>query len=88
MSLIRERPTTRLAIAALLVSSLMPVLAQEITAAERAACRTDYDKYCKGTILGGGRIIHRLASDYKNLGSACKRLLMLTRNDAQRAAPK
>jgi Cysteine rich repeat len=68
---------TRIAIvaAALLLSSLTSALAQEITAAERTACQTDYDKYCKGTFPGGGRIIRCLASHYETLGDACKKVV-------------
>jgi Cysteine rich repeat len=31
--------------------------AQTLTAEERNACQADYEKYCKGTMPGGGRII-------------------------------
>jgi hypothetical protein len=31
-------------------------LAQSLTAEQRDACKADYDKYCKGTMPGGGRI--------------------------------
>ena len=30
---------------------------QELTAEQRSACMGDYQKYCKGTVPGGGRII-------------------------------
>jgi len=68
---------TRIAIvaAALLLSSLTSVLAQEITAAERTACQVDYDKYCKGTFPGGGRIIRCLAGHYDNLAAGCKKVV-------------
>jgi len=32
-------------------------LAQALSAEQRAACQADYNKYCKGTMPGGGRII-------------------------------
>jgi len=68
---------TRIAIiaAALLLSSLTSALAQEITAAERTACQVDYDKYCKGTFPGGGRIIRCLAGHYDNLAAGCKKVV-------------
>ena len=31
--------------------------AQTLTAEQQAACKGDYQKYCKGTMPGGGRII-------------------------------
>ncbi len=43
--------------------------------AERTACTADYDKYCKGTFPGGGRIIKCLASHYEKLGGACKKVV-------------
>ncbi len=60
---------------ALMLASLTSALAQEITASERAACQVDYDKYCKGTFPGGGRIIRCLSSHYDNLADACKKVV-------------
>jgi hypothetical protein len=61
--------------AALLLLSLTSALAQEITAAERTACQADYDKYCKGTFPGGGRIIRCLAGHYDDLAAGCKKVV-------------
>jgi hypothetical protein len=61
--------------AAFMLPSLTSAVAQEITASERAACQADYDKYCKGTFPGGGRIIRCLASHYENLGDSCKKVV-------------
>lgn len=68
---------TRIAIlaCALALSALTPALAQEITAAERTACQADYEKYCKGTFPGGGRILRCLESHYDMLGDACKKVV-------------
>jgi hypothetical protein len=60
---------------ALALSALMPEMAQAITAAERTACQADYEKYCKGTFPGGGRIIRCLAGHYDNLAAACKKVV-------------
>jgi hypothetical protein len=47
--------------------------AQTLTAEERAACQADYDKYCKGTMPGGGRIIACLNKN--PVSEACKKVL-------------
>jgi hypothetical protein len=66
---------TTLLAAALALTALTPALAQEITAAERAACKANYDAYCKGTMPGGGRIIKCLGSHYGKLSPACKKVV-------------
>lgn len=35
----------------LILSSLSLAVCQDFTAEQRAACKGDYDKYCKGTVL-------------------------------------
>jgi hypothetical protein len=50
-------------------------MAQELTAAQRDACMGDYEKYCKGTVPGGGRIIACLAKQNDKLTPACKKVL-------------
>jgi hypothetical protein len=50
-------------------------MAQEMTAAQRDACMGDYEKYCKGTAPGGGRIIACLAKQSDQLAPACKKVL-------------
>jgi len=49
--------------------------AQTLTAEERTACQADYDKYCKGTMPGGGRIIACLNKQYAELAAPCKKVL-------------
>jgi hypothetical protein len=53
-------------------------MAQTLTAEERAACQTDYDKYCKGTMPGGGRIIACLNKNPVSEG--CKKVLAARKN--------
>jgi hypothetical protein len=48
---------------------------QEMTAEQRDACMGDYEKYCKGTTPGGGRIIACLAKSSDKLTPACKKVL-------------
>ena len=61
-------------IAAILCASAS-AFAQELTAAQRNACMGDYEKYCKGTVPGGGRIIACLAKSSDKLTEACKNVL-------------
>jgi hypothetical protein len=49
--------------------------AQTLTAEEQAACKADFQKYYKGTVPGGGRIIACLNKEYGQLGDACKKVL-------------
>ncbi len=62
-----------IATAALLLAS--GAMAQEMTAAQRDACKGDYQKFCKGTVPGGGRIIACLAKQSDKLTPACKNVL-------------
>lgn len=49
--------------------------AQNLTAAQRTACKADYEKYCSGTTPGGGRIIACLEKQREQLSDACKKQL-------------
>jgi hypothetical protein len=61
-------------IVALLCAS-QTAFAQELTAEQRNACMGDYEKYCKGTTPGGGRIIACLSKSSDKLTPACKKVL-------------
>ena len=50
-------------------------MAQELTAAQRDACTGDFQKFCKGTVPGGGRIIACLAKQNDKLTPACQKVL-------------
>jgi hypothetical protein len=58
--------------AALAILSLNAAHAQDFTAAQRAACKGDYDKFCKGTMPGGGRVLACLNKQHDQLSAACK----------------
>ena len=49
--------------------------AQNLTAAQRSACKADYEKYCSGVTPGGGRIVACLNKQRDALGDACKKVL-------------
>jgi cysteine rich repeat protein len=61
-------------IAALLCAS-EAAFSQELTSEQRNACMGDYEKYCKGTTPGGGRIIACLSKSSDKLTPACKKVL-------------
>jgi Cysteine rich repeat len=48
---------------------------QELTAEQRSACMGDFQKYCKGTTPGGGRIIACLSKSSDKLTPACRKVL-------------
>jgi hypothetical protein len=50
-------------------------LAQTLTAEEQAACKADFQKHCKGTVPGGGRIVACLNKQYAELAAPCKKVL-------------
>jgi hypothetical protein len=64
---------------AILITALLLIsetaFAQELTAEQRSACMGDYEKYCKGTTPGGGRIIACLSKSSSKLTPACKKVL-------------
>ncbi|WP_213286080.1 cysteine rich repeat-containing protein [Bradyrhizobium sp. sGM-13] len=45
------------------------------TADGRGACKADYDKYCAGTLPGGGRVVACLNKQHHQLSDACKQVL-------------
>lgn len=65
----------RITIAAAVLLFASGAFAQELTAAQRDACMGDYEKLCKGTVPGGGRIIACLAKQSDKLTPACKKVL-------------
>ena len=65
---------TMLITAALLCAS-QSAFAQELTAEQRSACMGDYEKFCKGVVPGGGRIIACLAKQSDKITPACKKVL-------------
>ena len=49
--------------------------AQNLTSAQRTACKADYDRYCSGVMPGGGRIIACLNKQRDALSDACRKVL-------------
>jgi hypothetical protein len=65
----------RFAIFAAAIGCCGAASAQTLTAEQQAACKADYQKYCKGTMPGGGRIIACLNKQRDQLAEACKKVL-------------
>jgi hypothetical protein len=65
--------------ALIIVASLAPLadpaLAQDFNAEQRAACKGDYETFCKGTIPGGGRVLACLDKQQDKLSAACKKIV-------------
>jgi hypothetical protein len=68
---------TRTFIAALALGALSftAAQAQDFTAAQRAACKSDYETLCKGTMPGGGRVLACLNKNNDKLSDACKKVV-------------
>jgi hypothetical protein len=64
-----------IAVAAFAVGFSTTAFAQNLSAEQRASCKGDYDKYCTGTVPGGGRIIACLNKQHDALSDACKKVL-------------
>lgn len=64
-----------LLVTAIAFATLTSAAAQDFTAAQREACKGDYDKYCKGTMPGGGRILACLGKQRDQLSAACKQVI-------------
>ena len=60
---------------AVLLCASGAAVSQELTAEQRSACKGDYEKYCKGTTPGGGRIIACLSKSSSKLTADCKKVL-------------
>ena len=61
------------AVIALAIGCSGPAVAQ--TTDQRGACKADYDKYCAGTLPGGGRVVACLNKQQNQLSDACKKVL-------------
>jgi hypothetical protein len=64
-----------LVFAILAAASLTPALAQDFTAEQRAACKGDYETFCKGVAPGGGRVLACLSKESAKLSAACKKVV-------------
>jgi hypothetical protein len=57
------------------LTAMTASFAQDFTAAQREACKTDYESFCKGTMPGGGRVIACLSKNNDKLSGACKKVV-------------
>jgi hypothetical protein len=65
----------RFAVLAVAIGFSGAAVAQALTAEQQAACKADYQRYCQGTMPGGGRIIACLNKQRDQLAEACKKVL-------------
>ena len=65
----------KLIFAATLLLLATPAIAQDFTAEQRAACKTDYETFCKGTMPGGGRVLACLKKNEGKRSAACKKMV-------------
>ncbi len=61
--------------AAIALAAVSAASAQEFSAEQRAACKGDYDQFCKGTMPGGGRVLACLSKNNGKLSEACKKVV-------------
>jgi Cysteine rich repeat len=70
---------TRTLITALTLSSMAlsftNAQAQDFTTAQRAACKGDFETFCKGVTPGGGRVLACLSKNNDKLSDACKKVV-------------
>ena len=66
-------PTLRFTILVLAIGCSGSAFAQ--SGDGRGACKADYDKYCAGTLPGGGRVLACLNKQLPQLSDACKKVL-------------
>ncbi len=64
-----------LLVTAIAFATLTPAAAQDFTAAQREACKADYEQFCKGTMPGGGRVLACLSKQDSKLSAACKKVV-------------
>ena len=69
------RISVAIAVAAFAIGFSTAAFAQNLTAEQRSACKGDFDKYCAGTVPGGGRIIACLNKQRDAISDACKKVL-------------
>ena len=63
----------RFAILVLAIGCSGSAVAQAVE--QRGACKADYDKYCAGTLPGGGCVVACLNKQQHQLSDACKQVL-------------
>ena len=75
--MLKEPRTIRMAIlaATLALAPTTASVAQEFTAEQRAACKGDYNKFCRGTMPGGGRVLACLNKARAQLSNPCKNVV-------------
>jgi hypothetical protein len=75
-----EMTMLRIVILGAMISLAGAAYAQTLTSEQRAACGADYEKFCKGTMPGGGRIVACMTKVSDKLTPECRKTLI----DAQK----
>jgi hypothetical protein len=65
----------RFAVVAVAFGFSTGAFAQAASDEQRGACKSDYEKYCKGTMPGGGRVVACLNKQHDQLAAACKKVI-------------
>lgn len=66
----------RIAFSLLLIATAgLSSAAMAQTAAETAACKPDFEKFCQGVEPGGGRILECLAKHMSDLSPDCQKVV-------------
>jgi hypothetical protein len=66
-------PKTGFAVLVFAVGFSSAAFAQAVTTEQHGACKSDYEKFCKGTMPGGGRVVACLNKQHDQLSDACKK---------------
>jgi len=68
-------PKLNVAVLVFAIACSGAAFAQTAAPDQRGACKADYDKYCAGTMPGGGRVVACLNKQHDRLTATCRKVL-------------